>query len=122
MTFLKKAMSISALGITAMAIPAMASNGAPEAGAYNPATVMEVGGVVTAIKEVPGNNAMAGVHVTVKAKTGTFDVLVAPAAYLKLTRTNIVNGEYVEVRGSLVNGNVILGQEFDDNTGTLVLR
>lgn len=128
MTFLRKAIGISALGISAMVIPALAANetaanGGPANGpSYNPATVTQIDGVVTGIRQVAGNDALAGVHLTVKAKNGTFDVLIGPAAFLKLTKTNIVNGEYVEVRGSLVNGNVLMSQEFDDNAGSLVLR
>lgn len=128
MNFFKKAISVSALGLTAIVVPAMAVNetnatgGPANSPSYNPATVTQVEGVVTAVRQVPGNDALAGVHVTLKAKTGSYDVMVGPAAFLKLTKTNIVNGEYIQVRGSLVSGNVILGQEFDDNTGTLVLR
>ena len=128
MNFFKKAISVSALGLAAMVVPAMAvnetnANGGPaNSPSYNPATLTQVEGVVTAIRQVPGNDALSGVHVTLKAKNGNYDVLVGPAAFLKLTKTNIVNGEYVQVRGSLLSGNVIMGQEFDDNTGTLVLR
>jgi hypothetical protein len=128
MTFLTKAISVSTLGIsalvcTAMVFPAMAKDAAgTTAPAYNPATMVNVMGTVSAIRQVPGNDAMAGVHLTVKAKTGTFDVLVGPAAFLKLTRTNFASGEYVEVQGSLVNGNTVLSREVYGDDATLTLR
>jgi hypothetical protein len=123
MTFLTKAISVSMLGISAMVFPAMAKDGAgATAPAYNPATVVNVMGTVSAIRQVPGNDAMAGVHLTVKAKTGTFDVVVGPAAFLKLTRTNFASGEYVEVQGSLVNGNTVLSREVYGDDATLTLR
>lgn len=121
MTFLKKAISVSALGISAMVIPAMAAN-QTAAPTYNPASETEVQGVVTAIRQVPGSDALSGVHLTVKAKTGTFDVVVGPAAYLKFTKTNILSGDFIAVQGSLVNGNVILSRELDDNGDSLLLR
>jgi hypothetical protein len=123
MTFLKKAISVATLGISAMVFPAMAKEGAvASAPAYNPATMVNVEGTVAGVRQVPGNDALAGVHLTVKAKTGTFDVLVGPAAYLKLIRTNFNSGEYVEVRGSLVNGNTILSREVSADDATLTLR
>jgi hypothetical protein len=123
MTFLTKTISVSMLGITAMVFPAMAKDGAgATAPVYNPATVVNVMGTVSAIRQVPGNDAMAGVHLTVKAKTGTFDVVVGPAAFLKLTRTNFASGEYVEVQGSLVNGNTVLSREVYGDDATLTLR
>jgi hypothetical protein len=128
MTFLKKAISVSALGISAMVFPAMAKDVGVKDGpvgsapAYNSATVVNVAGTVAGVRQVPGNDALAGVHLTVKAKTGTFDVLVGPAAFLKLTRTNFNSGEYVEVRGSLVSGNVILSSEVFAGDATLTLR
>ena len=122
MTFLKKAISVSALGISAMVIPAMAAN-QTAAPTYNPASETEIQGVVTAIRQVPGSDALSGVHLTVKAKNGTtFDVVVGPAAYLKFTKTNILSGDYIAVQGSLVNGNVILSRELDDNGDSLLLR
>ena len=122
MTFLKKAISVSTLGISAMVFPAMAKDAAvPNAPAYNPATMVNVEGTVAGVRQVPGTDALAGVHLTVKAKTGTFDVLVGPASYLKLTRTNFNSGEYVEVRGSLVNG-VVLSSEVSADDATLTLR
>jgi hypothetical protein len=120
MTFLTKAISVSMLGISAMVFPAMAKDGAA-APSYNPATVVSVMGIVAGIKQVPGNDGLAGVHLTLKGKTGTFDVLVGPAAFLKLTRTNFSNGEYVEARGSLVNG-VVLSSEVSVDDATLTLR
>jgi len=128
MTFAKKAirvstLGISALGLAAMVFPAMAKDAAgATAPAYNPATVVNVMGTVSAIRQVPGNEPFAGVHLTVKAKTGTFDVVLGPASFLKLTRTNFAAGEYVEVQGSLVNGSTVLSREVYGDDATLTLR
>ncbi|HEY4365517.1 MAG TPA: hypothetical protein VGN17_31440 [Bryobacteraceae bacterium] len=116
-------LGISALGLFSMVLPAMAKDAAgATAPAYNPSTVVNVMGTVSAIRQVPGNDPMAGVHLTVKAKTGTFDVVLGPASFLKLTRTNYISGEYIEVQGSLVNGTTVLSREVYADDATLTLR
>ena len=127
MTFLTKAIRVSTLGISAlvcteMALPAMAKNDAgANAPSYNPATVVNVAGTISAIRQAPAGDPLAGVHLTVKTKTGIFDVLVGPASFLRLTRTNFAAGEYVEVQGSLV-GTTVLSREVYGDDATLTLR
>jgi hypothetical protein len=123
MTFLTKAIRVSVLGISALGISAMAKEGVAGGPNYNPATVVNVMGTVSAVRQVQGNDALAGVHLTVRAKSGSiFDVVVGPAAFLRLTRTNFSSGEYVEVQGSLVNGNTVLSREVYGDDATLTLR
>ena len=62
---------------------------------------------------------------TVKAKTGTFDVYLAPADFLRIFKTNFPIGAEVEVMGSKVkvdNADVILTREVSVGFADITLR
>lgn len=126
MKFTKHILSVSTLALAVTASQAMAGNtsAATKEPAYNPATVVDVMGTVTGVRQV-ASGALAGSHVTVKAKNGTFDVYLAPADFLKFLKTNFTTGEQIEVIGSKVkvdNADVILSQQVDDGYATVTLR
>ena len=50
---------------------------------YDAATVIDVDATVMDVREVPRNNPLGGVHLTVKIESETIDVYLGPADYLK---------------------------------------
>lgn len=113
-------LSVSTLAL--MATGAFAASNEP---AYNQATVVDVTGVVTSARQVPAGSPMAGLHLMVKAKTGSFDAYMGPSDFLKFLKTSFSVGEEIEVSGSQVKvgtGNVILTRAVDDGYELLTLR
>ncbi len=93
--------------------------------AYNPSTVVNVWGTITAVRQAPAGSPLEGVHLTVKAKTGTFDVYLGPADFLRIFKTNFPVGSEVEVMGSKVkvdNADVILTREVGVGFADITLR
>src|SRR5579872_1994089 len=128
MNFANKALRVSALALAMTISPMFASNlGNPKANepVYNPATMVDVEGTITAVRQVPAGSPLEGVHLTLKAKTSTVDVYLAPADFLRIFKTNFPVGYDVRVVGSKVNfGNadVILTNEVDLGTTSITLR
>jgi hypothetical protein len=93
--------------------------------AYNPATVVDVRGIVTGVRQVSAGSPLAGVHLTVQSKTGTFDVYVAPPDFLKFLKTSFKVGEQIDIVGSKVkfeNADVLLTRQVDDGYAMITLR
>lgn len=93
--------------------------------AYNPATVVNVFGTVTSVRQVAPGNALAGTHLTVQTKTAKLDVYVAPPDFLKFLKASFKVGEEVEIIGSKVkfeNADVILTRQLDDGFALITLR
>ena len=109
MKFTNRVLRVSSLaaGLAAvmMAAPLFAATVATKSNApvYNPATMVDVVGIITAVHQAPAGSPMEGVHLTVKSKTNTFDVYLGPADFLKMLRTNFPVGDQVEVVGSKVS-------------------
>jgi hypothetical protein len=128
MKFAKYILSVSTLAMAVTAPQAFAGNSAgattnqPQ---YNQATVVDVIGMVTGVRQVSSGNPLAGSHLTVKSKTGTLDVYLGPADFLKFLKASFTVGEQIEVIGSKVkfeNADVILTQQVNDGLELVTLR
>jgi len=124
MNFTKHILSVStlALAVTASSFAGSATTNEP---AYNPAAVVDVFGTITSVRQAPAGTPLAGSHLTLKAKAGTFDVYLGPADFLKFLKASFSVGEEIEVIGSKVkadNADVILTQQVDDGYATVTLR
>jgi hypothetical protein len=93
--------------------------------AYNPATMVDVQGTITAVRQVPAGSPLEGVHLTVKSKASTVEVYLAPADFLKIFKTNFAVGYDIRVLGSKVssgNADVILSNEVNIGATSIILR
>lgn len=93
--------------------------------AYNPATIVDVDGIITGVHQVPAGSPLEGMHLTVKTKTGSTDVYLAPTEFLKIFRTNFPVGAEIEVVGSKVKAggsDVILTRDVAIGQATITLR
>jgi hypothetical protein len=128
MKFATKALSVSAFALVMTILPVSASNlsGAKtNEPAYNPATMVDLEGTITAVRQVPAGNPLEGVHLTVKSKASMVDVYLAPNDFLKIFKTNFPVGANVRVLGSKVNfanADVILSNEVDIGVTEIILR
>lgn len=124
----KHILSVSILALAAAASQALASNtaGVPAKDpVYDPATVVNVPGIVASVKRVPPGSLLAGVHLMVKSKTGTFDVYLGPSDFLKFLKVSFPVGDQIEVTGSKVklgNADVILTRKVNDGYALVTLR
>jgi len=115
---------VFALGASAFA----ASNQPAKPGSepvYNPATVVDVDGVITGVRQVPAGSALEGMHLTVKSKSGSIDVYLGPTAFMRIFHTDFPVGAEVEVIGSKVkfqNNDVILTRDVAIGAATINLR
>ena len=119
-----RVISVSTLILAAAALPAMAKSPVNEP-AYNPVTVQDVFGTITAVREVPAGSPLEGVHLTVKAKNALYDVYLGPTGFMKMLRANCIVGDQVDVIGSIVkvgDTDVILTREVTERMVTLTLR
>lgn len=119
MKFAKYAIGVSTLALTIFAAPPAND---PQ---YNPATVVDVLGTVTGVRQVPSGSPLPGVHLTVKSKTAAVDVYLGPANFLKFLKADYIVGDQIEVTGSKViagNEQVILSSQVDDGYELLTLR
>jgi hypothetical protein len=92
---------------------------------YNPSAEVRMSAVITGVRQVPAGSPMAGVHLTVQAKTGTADVYLGPADFIKIFKTNFPAGAPVEIIGSRVTaagGEVILAREVTEGPTSITLR
>jgi DNA/RNA endonuclease YhcR with UshA esterase domain len=90
---------------------------------YDVANEVKIKGVVTEVREVPGNS--EGIYLVVKTDTGTALVRVAPAAFLKEMDTSFAVGNQVQVTGAKalnVAEEQILAREIIVGTNTVTLR
>lgn len=117
-------LGVSTLALTAIASQAFAADTASEA-VYNPATVVDVVGTVTSIRQVSAGAPLAGLHATVQLKTGAVDVYLGPPDFLSFLKASFKAGERLEVVGSRVksgNSDVILTRQVDDGFSLITLR
>jgi len=89
---------------------------------YSGGTPVDVRGTVTAVYSVPPGKAMAGVHATIKTKTETLDVFLAPHDFLSLLKMSVAVGDELRIIGARVNGDTILTKEFSKKGTSIVLR
>ncbi len=117
---------MSTLALAALAITTLTQSTAFAADpAYNPATLVSVSGIVTAVHEVPAGQPMAGVHVTIKTKTASNEIFIAPKDFLKMLRVSVATGDDIDIVGSKVKtatGEIILARELGDGRSTVELR
>lgn len=112
------------LGATAFAASNQPVKPAAEP-AYNPATVVDIDGIITGVRQVPAGSALVGMHLTVKTKSAAMDVYLAPSDFMRIFRTNFPVGAEVEVIGSKVKsatGDVILTRDVAIGQATINLR
>jgi hypothetical protein len=110
-----------AIGVFALGATAFAANDP----AYTPATIVDVYGTIAAVHNTPAGSPLEGTHLTVRTKTGTVDVYLAPADFLRIFKTNFPVGNEVEVIGSKIkfqNSDVILTKEISVGQATIELR
>lgn len=129
MQFTLKAIRVSGLALALAALPALATN---FAGAklntepvYNSATMVDVEGTITAVRNVPAGNPMPGTHLTVKTKTDSLDIYLGPSSFIKFLKTSFPVGREVSVLGSKVNfrkSAVVLTNQIDIGPVALTLR
>jgi DNA/RNA endonuclease YhcR with UshA esterase domain len=111
------------LSVSALVLAANAAT-APEP-AYNPLTVVSVLGTVTSVRQAAPDSSLPGLHLTLQAKSGTFDVYVGPSDFLKFLKVGFKTGDRVEIVGSKVkfeNADVILTRQVDDGFALVTLR
>lgn len=90
---------------------------------YDPATEATFHGKAEDVKDVSGTP--GGVHVQLKTETGTFDVHVGPAFYLRSKEFEILKGDVLDVTGSklkIEEKDAILARTITKNGKTLELR
>jgi hypothetical protein len=113
------------LGLASAMFASSVTGSAANEPAYNPATMVEVVGTVTAVRQVPAGSPLEGVHLTLKSKGATLDAYLAPADFLKIFKTNFPVGTEVRVIGSKVsfgNIDVILANQVNIGATSIILR
>lgn len=110
-----KAFALAVLvGLAVSALGADSKDPAKSGPAWNAATVVDVTGTVTEVREVAKGSPIEGVNLTVKTKNETVNVYVAPVEFVKLMDVKFVKGDEVEVSGSKVKfegADLILARE-----------
>ena len=92
---------------------------------YDAATVIDVDATVMDVREVPRNNPLGGVHLTVKIESETIDVYLGPADYLKEFEITFAKGDKIELIGSKVKfdgARIVLARQVRREETTLYLR
>ncbi len=92
---------------------------------YNPQTIETVSGRVLAIERVAGRGPFAGIHLTLKTRTGELSVHLGPSWYIDKQALRIAPHDTIEVTGSRVtyHGKVVLvAAEVRRGNETLMLR
>ena len=92
---------------------------------YEVATVIDVDATVMDLREVPRNNPMSGLHLTVKIESETVDVYLGPADYLKDFEITFAKGDKLEIIGSKVKFggvHIVLARQVRRDETTLYLR
>jgi len=110
-----------AVSVFVLAATAFAANDP----AYNASSVVDIDGVIAAVRNAPAGSPLEGTHLTVKTKAAMIDVYLGPAEFLRIFKTNFPVGNEVEVIGSKVkfdNNDVILTKEVSVGSATITLR
>lgn len=92
---------------------------------YDPAKETTLTGKVTAVNTTTGRRGWNGVHLTVQASEGTYDVHVGPAAYLTQQGFSFAEGDQVEIVGSKMDFNgapAVIAREVKRGDKVLSLR
>lgn len=92
---------------------------------YNPATVTTIKGTVGEVNTTSGRRGWNGIHLLLKAESGTYDVHLGPSAYLKEKNFKFSKGDQIEVTGSKVkfqNQEAIIAREVKMGGKALILR
>ncbi len=92
---------------------------------YQVATETDISVTIADVREVPKTDPLGGVHLSVKTKSETVDVYVAPADFVKIFDINFKKGQEIEVTGSKVKfqgEDVILAREIQIGRTTVALR
>ncbi len=79
---------------------------------FNPGGPVDFFATVSAVREVPAGNPMAGLHVDVKIKGRVMDIYVAPLDFVAKYGVKIAKGDEVRVVGvQEMEGNVVQARE-----------
>lgn len=92
---------------------------------YDPSTEATVQGTVSTVTEIPGNRGWNGIHLSLQAANGTYEVHVGPSAYVSQRGFTFLKGDRIEVTGSVValNGaNSLIAREIKKDGKVLSLR
>jgi hypothetical protein len=93
---------------------------------YDPATVVDLTGVVEDIREVATPGALRGIHIILKTEDGPeWDVYVGPSAFVKEFVSNFRKKAQIQVTGARVKGTnpaLMLAREVRRGSVTLYLR
>jgi DNA/RNA endonuclease YhcR with UshA esterase domain len=106
----------------AIALSAVAAS--PEPG-YNVSTVIDVTATVVKVREVPKDQAFAGLHLILQKDSQTLDIYVGPTEFVKVFDVVFIEGDVIHVTGSRVEfegSMVVLAREVSLGTITLVCR
>ncbi len=114
-------LTLSVLLIAATSVVCLAKDPKAAEPAYSTGTAIDVRGVVAEVHAVPAGEPLAGVHATLKTKTETLDVYLAPVAFLNLLKTPVAAGDEIRAVGVRV-GNTVLTKEFTKKGTSITLR
>jgi DNA/RNA endonuclease YhcR with UshA esterase domain len=92
---------------------------------YNAATETTLEGSVTAVKTLTGRRGWNGVHLTLQAPDGNYDVHVGPANYVSTHGFTFATGDHVKVVGSKleISGvKTVIAREITKDGKVLTLR
>jgi len=127
-------LGISAFALALAAIPIVRTdlfaktpaNSSADAPAFDPAAMVSVSGIIANVREViPASAPLAGVHLTVKTKSETFDVYVGPSDFMKMLKAGFQTGDPIELIGSetrFQGANLVLASELIVGRASFVLR
>src|SRR5579871_2334386 len=104
------------------AIPGWAQSGLPK---YDPAAETTFQGSVEEVKTVAEGPAKGFLRLTVKTKTASADVLLAPASFLTEYEYSVAKGDQVEITGSKVkfeSEEVVLVRQVTKGDNSLTVR
>jgi hypothetical protein len=92
---------------------------------YDVTTVIDVDATVVESREVPRNNTLRGIHLTVKIESDTMDVYLGPVDYLKDFDITFAKGDKIEIIGSKIKfdgARIVLARQVRRDEATLYLR
>lgn len=92
---------------------------------YEVATVIDVDATVMDLREVPRNNPLSGLHLTVKTESDTMDVFLGPVDFLKGFEIAFAKGDKLEIIGSKIKfggAHIVLARQVRRDETTLYLR
>jgi len=92
---------------------------------YSPAREITVKGRVKHVTQVQGQRASGGIHLTLDAESGTFEVVLGPSWFLDQKNFKPVEGGELEVTGARIKHQghaVIIARKVSMNGRQLILR